>query len=162
MLGKTGTRFFSWDILGARMGNRIDVDTSLFPIVRVTPLGTLTDEDYENMFRQVEALWRRGERFMTITDTRKSGTATARQRTLIGEWMKKNAALTERWSMGSIIIVESTIVRGALTAIEWVAQPRVKSDYVGNWEQAVEKARGILARNGMPGDVILSKLRHAG
>ncbi len=54
------------------------------------------------------------------------------------------------------------LVRGALTAIEWVAQPRVKSDYVGSWEAAVEKARAILARNSTPGDVILAKLRHAG
>jgi hypothetical protein len=144
------------------MQNRIDVDTSLWPIVLVTPYGNLTDADYETMFKTFDALWRRRERMLSLTDTRKSGNATPKQRQRIGEWLKANADTMERCSLGSVVIVESTLVRGALTAIDWISGSKIRSEYVGTWKHAVDKAKEILVKHGLPHEHLIEKLRQAG
>ncbi len=146
----------------APMQHRIDIDTSLWPIVRVTPYGNLTDADYEAMFRSFDALWRRRERMLSLTDTRKSGNATPKQRQMIGEWLKANANTMEQNSLGSVVLVESTLVRGALTAIDWVSGSRIRSEYVGNWNQAVDKVKELLIKHGLPYEYPIEKLRQAG
>lgn len=130
--------------------NTIDVDTSLWPVVVCTPRGNLSDKEYQQMFAAFDELWRRGQKFVTITDTRFNDTATARQRQLIGEWVKKNGPTIQRHSLGSVLIVESAIVRGALTAISWVSQADFSSSYVKNWEQATSATLALLEKAGQP------------
>jgi hypothetical protein len=146
----------------APMQNRIDIDTSLWPVVRVTPYGNLTDADYEAMFKSFDTLWRRRERMLSLTDTRKSGNATPKQRQMIGEWLKTNTNTMERYSLGSVVLVESTLVRGALTAIDWISGSKIRSEYVGNWNQAVDKVKELLIKQGLPYQDLIEKLRQVG
>jgi len=138
--------------------NGIEIDVSLWPVVRCTPRGRVADGDYEAMFARFEKLWAKGDRFFTITDTRFSDRGTALQRQLIGEWMKKNAATIKRHSLGSIVIVESALVRGALTAIGWVAQTDLQSSYVKDWAQASRLAIEGLERAGALNDSLRARL----
>src|SRR5690606_41870075 len=109
--------------------SRIDVDTSAWPVVVITPHGEASDAQYLEMFRKIEGLWKRKEKFLTITDTRFTSVGSARQRQLIGDWMKKNESLTNQYSLGSIIILSSAIGRGAVTAISWTHPPSVATGY---------------------------------
>jgi hypothetical protein len=99
---------------------------------------------------------------LSLTDTRKSGNATPKQRQMIGEWLKANANTMESNSLGSVVLVESTLVRGALTAIDWVSGSRIRSEYVGNWNQAVDKVKELLVKHGLPYEDLTMKLRQAG
>lgn len=139
--------------------NGIEFDTSLWPIVRSTPRGLVTDEHYEQMFREYEKLWKKGEKFLSINDTRFSSSGTPRQRQLIGDWMKRSQANIKHYSLGSVVIVDSTIIRGALTAIGWIAQPDIQSIYVKNWEQAVQAVTKLLEAQGLMTDTLRAKLR---
>ncbi|HSC86129.1 MAG TPA: hypothetical protein VLC09_02615 [Polyangiaceae bacterium] len=114
------------------------------------------------MFAAFDQLWKRGEKFVTITDTRFNETATARQRQLIGEWVKKNGPQIQRCSYGSVLIVESTLVRGALTAIGWVSQNDFTSSYVKDWDAAVKATLAILQKAGVPTAPIATRLADMG
>ena len=134
--------------------SRIEVDISSWPVVVVTPHGEASDAQYMEMFRTIEGLWKRQEKFLTITDTRFSSVGSARQRQLIGDWMKKHEESTNKYSLGSIIIISSALVRGAMTAINWIAQPRIQSIYVGTPEEAYDQARRLLVINGFDPNLV--------
>ncbi len=134
--------------------SRIDVDISAWPVVLITPRGEASDAQYMEMFRTIEDLWRRKEKFLAITDTRFTSVGSARQRQLIGDWMKKHESLTNQYSLGSIIILSSAIVRGALTAINWIAQPRTPSIYVATPEEAYDRARRLLVVQGLDPNIV--------
>lgn len=129
--------------------SRIVVDTSCWPVVLVIPRGEVPDDRYREMFSTFDTLWARKERFLTITDTRHSTQTSARQRQLIAEWMKSKEEQTLTYSLGSIIIISSAIVRGALTAINWIVQPRLASVYVSNTAEAVDQAKSMLLSGGL-------------
>lgn len=133
---------------------RIEVDTSAWPVVFITPRGAASDAQYLEMFRTIEGLWKREEKFLTITDTRFTSVGDARQRQLIGDWVKKNDELASKYSLGSIIILASALVRGAMTAINWIAQPRNPSIYVGSPDEAYDRARRILVVNGLDPNLV--------
>lgn len=137
------------------------VDTTFWPVVRCTPRGDMTDADYQTLFREFQKLWDKGDKFFVITDTRHSSNASAKQRQLIGDWMKANSASIRRTSLGSVVIVESAIVRGALTAINWIAQPDLQNDYVKSWEQALELALKALEKAGLLTDALRARLKKA-
>jgi len=135
--------------------NGISIDVTSWPIVGFTLRGAITDDEFERLFVEVEKYWRRGDRFLTITDTRAAANASARQRQRIGEWMKENQASIRQTSIGSIVILQSVIVRGALTAINWIAQPELPPEYAKDWAQASELATRMLERH----DMLTDKLR---
>ncbi len=137
---------------------RIDVDTSLWPVVICTPRGDLDETHYQKMFDDFDRLWRKGEKFFTITDTRFNDTATAKQRQLIGEWVKKSGPNIKRFSLGSVLIVESALVRGALTAISWVSQQDFASAYAKDWAQAAKATVQLLTQAHVPTDGLEEKL----
>ncbi len=137
--------------------NGISIDATSWPIVTFILRGAISDDEFERLFVEVEKYWRRGDRFLTITDTRGASNASARQRQRIGEWMKENQASIQQTSIGSIVILQSVIARGALTAINWIAQPELPSEYAKDWVQASEMATRMLDRH----DMLTDKLRRA-
>jgi hypothetical protein len=142
-------------------GGSVEVDSASWPIVLVRPRGELSELQYQQMFRAIEALWARKEKFLTITDTRRSGAGSARQRQLIGDWMKTHEEQSNLYSMGSIIIVSSAVVRGAMTAINWIAQPKVPSHFVSSPREAAEHARKFLLASGLRTDRVMELLETA-
>lgn len=141
---------------------RIQLHTDLWPIVRCILQGELTDADYEELFQSFERLWQRREQFFLIIDIRQSANSTPRRRQLIGDWMKENRALIQRYSLGSAVIVDSAILRGALTAINWIAQPETPSDYVRNWEEAAKKALLALEKHQLLTDALRAQVQGRG
>ena len=52
--------------------------------------------------------------------------------------------------LGTFIILDSAIVRGALTAIVWMTDAAKRLSYVPNFEVALEMANATLVANGHP------------
>ena len=147
--------------MSAAPPSAIEVDLSLWPVVRIVPRGLLADDDLRFMFSSFDALWKKEQQFFAITDTRFAQNISARQRQMIGEWMKLNKAPMKKSSLGSVVIVESAIIRGALTAIGWLAQTDPPSEYLKNWEEAMASAVRSLEKHGLMTDNLRSKLKKA-
>lgn len=136
----------------------IVIDLALWPIVRCTPYGRPSDEDLDGLFREYERLWRRGERFLTITDLRFSQNVSGKQRQRIGEWIRENSEAARHCTVGAVVIVESMLVRGALTAINWIAQPEYPTQYAKDWQKAAACAERWLDEGGLLNDRIRGQL----
>jgi len=121
-----------------------DFDVSRWPIVVLTIHGDMTDDEQDQMFSKFEDLWSRGRRFLTVTDASEAGVGNAVQRKRIAEWMKANAERAQRLSLGSIIVIKSDVIRGAMRAIAWISQTDFESEYVADLPRALARARALL------------------
>lgn len=140
----------------------LEINTSLWPIVITTPRGEVTDADFQRLFATFDVFWKRGEQFVTISDTSVIGTVSAKQRQMVGEWLKQNRASIEKLSIGAVLVVESALMRGAMTAIGWVSQSPLDMTYVKNWEQATDAALGLLEKSYLPTAGLRPRLLEAG
>src|SRR6478736_2627825 len=115
-----------------------------FPIAIVTLGASAKRDDYAGLLDAIDRhVIAKREPYVIITDTRGSGGApSADVRKLIGDWMKKNA--TGHTSLGSVTIISSPIIRGALTALYWLFQPPSAQHVAANWDEARDWSVGQL------------------
>jgi hypothetical protein len=100
-------------------------DESAFPLVAVSFDGTSTDAEIDALIglfdRCTARSLRTRRRVAFVFDARKAHVVTAAQRRRVGEWMMQNDASSRATCAGFAFVIPSAIVRGALTAILWIA-----------------------------------------
>ena len=108
---------------------------SLWPIA-IIDIGNANRATYEALFAKVDELViARKQPYVMVTDTRRvTEIPGADVRKFMADWMKKNA--TGHTSLGSVTIVRSALVRGALTALYWIFQPPNPQGVAGTWTEA--------------------------
>jgi hypothetical protein len=117
----------------------------LWPVAIVDIQRGATKEHYVGLLEAVDTkVVARREPYIIVTDAVNMGGAPpADVRKVISEWMKKNAH--GHTSLGSVTIVGSPIIRGALTALYWLFTPPNPQGVAGTWMEArdwaVEKLR---------------------
>lgn len=125
----------------------IDLDISSWPIVVTRPRGGVLQDheltDYLERFR-VEIGKRLGM-YVSVLDLRESPTLTPTQRRTISNGMDNDNA-SQRQCVGAALIFESAIMRGVLTAILWIKQPKHEVKVFGDVEAAKAWGRECLAR----------------
>lgn len=132
--------------------SRISTDTSAWPLVIVTFRGTPRDEDWEAMFAAYDEWYRRREPFHVVNDTfALEGVPNAAQRKLIAEQAREHERMSRKWVVGSATVVRNALIRGALTAITWLAPPAYELTLCGSRAEAIKVAERALARRGLSG-----------
>lgn len=108
----------------------------LWPIA-IIDVGNATKETYVALFAKVDELViARRLPYVMLTDTRRvTEIPGADVRKFMSEWMKKNSV--GHTSLGSVTIVRSSLVRGALTALYWLFQPPNPQGAVMDWPEAL-------------------------
>lgn len=77
----------------------------------------------------------RREPYIMVTDARRmTSVPSADVRKAIAAWMQKNAR--GHTSLGAVTILQSALVRGALTAVYWVFQPPNPQGIAADWTEA--------------------------
>ncbi|HEU4404153.1 MAG TPA: STAS/SEC14 domain-containing protein [Polyangiaceae bacterium] len=100
----------------------ITIDTSGWPLVRITFLGEASDEAFQRYLDEYAALIKRGL-YVTIYDARASRNTKAKNRRLQAEWLRKHDAIVRRNCLGVAFCVSSPLIRGAITAVFWLQPP---------------------------------------
>jgi hypothetical protein len=96
----------------------------LFPLVLTFMSGHARTEDYDRIFRGFEALYERKAKFVVLSDIREiTSVPDAPTRRRIAEWSQAQESFTRQYHLGTAMIVRSAVVRGALTAINWLTRP---------------------------------------
>lgn len=73
---------------------------------------------------RIDALYRRGERFATLVDTRRmEAMPTAADRGFLAEWQNRTVELILRYNVINVTVVDSALMRGALSAMNWLFPP---------------------------------------
>lgn len=107
------------------------VQTDLWPFV-VSKLPSRIDEAELERFMAIhDGLLARHELYVTLTDCTgitEIPSATVRKR--IGDWNKRIEADIRRFNVATAIVLSNTLVRGALTALHWLAPPPQPTELV--------------------------------
>jgi hypothetical protein len=125
----------------AHAGSRPDGvtwDDVTWPVVRIA-LRDGKDERFLWMLQQFERLFARRQKYVLLIDTTALSTIpSAETRHAIGKWQKAHQAETKAWCAGSAILVSSRLVRGAMTAMNWVNEPVIAQFYPATRREALD------------------------
>jgi hypothetical protein len=126
----------------------------------------LDDSMLDRFFQTYEAVMARGQRFVTVTDaTAVASRPTPVVRRRLAEWTSKVEKDLIVLSVGDARVVESALIRGAMTAIGWVHQHPIEQKWFTKTEDALELAIGRLDSAGVAvppeARVLLSRPRTA-
>lgn len=89
----------------------------------------------------------RDQPFVSLVDARRLTSApSAKVRRTIADWENLNAERGSRFNRGVVVVTESALVRGAMTALQWLSPPRVPTTYEATIEAGESWARARLAK----------------
>jgi hypothetical protein len=122
-------------------------DTSDWPIFLVTsPRAVLSlEETVAHMRCVTEIGFARGEPFVLLFDARNAPRHNAAQRRIVADEMKRSQRLFPGLALGVGIVLRSSLDRGIVTAINWLAGPPYP---IGVFESVIKAkvwARALLA-----------------
>lgn len=123
-------------------GKTIVTRTDTWPIVVSAIYGK---EHSEAMLREAYALWTelmlRGPHVLIMDMTLGTAGATAAQRARVAAWIEANAALLKaKRQLAHIFVCDSAVVRGVITAVEWLRPPVNPHYTTRNLDEAVDQA----------------------
>jgi hypothetical protein len=128
----------------------IRIDESRFPLIVVTFVGSQDEAEFSAYLEGMTAFAERRLRAVTVFDATRAGPTPATQRARQGAWLKKYRSIIQEYSCGSVFVIRSPLVRGALTAILWIAPIPGAHTVVGTLEEAERWAVERLRAEGVP------------
>jgi hypothetical protein len=137
-----------------------DFREDLLPISLLVTRRTLRVDDVEPIFEHYRELCRRRIQFVSISDVRAAQQIPdAKTRQRIAEAALGFKAVSEHWSLGAGIVLESTVIRCVLMAIEWIARPKTPTAYFRNMPDAIDWAIARLDDARIPVTVAIRDFR---
>jgi hypothetical protein len=127
---------------------RVVIDDSKWPrVYAIWPPQELSDEAFEEMVMAMSALSKRGQRYVVIHDARRAARPTPKQRALAAKQQKLDAEMSKRFIVGTALVVSSTIIASAVTAINWIAPPPFPQKVFSKLDDAEAWATAQLAKH---------------
>ncbi len=124
------------------------VDFSAFPLVLEKVVAPVRQPHVAEMAWIYDRAFERQQPFVTISDARGATDADARYRRAAGEYTGKIAELSRRYTVASILVVDSVIARSVITAIFWWQAPVTRVEVVGTIAEAADLAEKLWAGRG--------------
>lgn len=126
----------------------ITVDSSSWPLVRVTYIDSVDDARFDAYVREQAALLERREPYVILFDATESGMPNARQRQRMAEYSRDHEEELRRYCKRGVFVIPNSVIRGALTAILWVQPlpfPHSVVSSVSEAEQILDAERRLFA-----------------
>lgn len=102
-------------------GAGVTLDFSSPPIVEIAIVGLVDDADFRRYLDDVFSPIAYGNPYALLFDARRAGLASARQRRMQAEGIRQHELGLARHCRGAAFVIDSAAIRGALTAILWIA-----------------------------------------
>lgn len=93
---------------------------SRWPIIEITNPSTTTDSEWNELIAQITRVIQRDQPFAMINDVRVGPPPPAKQRKAIAAMYQENLALVKKNWRGTAIITSSSLIKGAITAMNWL------------------------------------------
>jgi hypothetical protein len=123
----------------------ITVDKSRFPIVLVWFGRTYTEAEWTGSLAAIDDLTRGPRKFVVLNVSRPDmDTPTARHRKLIADWNVAYVESGRTTILGWGSVIDSTVLRGVLTALTWVTKFPYEMTTLSSIEQGLEWAQKLL------------------
>jgi hypothetical protein len=116
-------------LIGAR-GEPL-ISTARFPLVNVTmPAGAMSDDGLRSLLARIDQLVAERKRIALVVDYRPlNEVPNPTQRAELARWMRETARGNQDVIIATAHVVASTLLRGAITAVNWIQRP-VTPQYV--------------------------------
>ncbi len=109
-------------VSGPPTGVGLVFDVSMWPLVVITMPPVMVEEDIAYMRECYERVFAAGNRHALIVDTTKiARVPQATMRRQLKEFEDSKRPIIRKKNIGSAIIIQSAIVRGAYTALRWIS-----------------------------------------
>ncbi len=103
----------------------IEIDESAFPLVRIAFVGVPTDAQFDEylafLSKNLDRCAKTGRKCAILFDASRAGLVTASVRQKQAHWMRTHEERSARFCVGYAFVIQSALIRGALTAILWLA-----------------------------------------
>lgn len=130
-------------------GPKIIVDTSCFPLILHTMCAGYGRLDLEQMFRTYDGLMNGKRRYaIVIHFPLDVALMTAAERRLVSDWWIPRRETIGQMNVMFAMVLESSILRGALTALLWMVQPPNPCRVAQSTAEGVEMCIEALAAAG--------------
>lgn len=134
------------------VGGGFVVDATHWPLLleRMPVVFPNDDDTLDAWIAHVEAVMaKHASPFVMVVDALPTKvTANAHARKRMADWLSESDAY-RRHCLGTIFIVGSPMIRGAVTAINWLTRPNPPRTMVGSMSDALAESRVLLARAGL-------------
>ena len=124
-------------------------DASNLPLLRVTFAGVIDDDAFRIYLGEYQAVLQRGKPYAVLIDATTAGVPTSAQRKLQADFIRENAVVMGAVCLGGAFVIQSTLVRGALTAILWLQPMPFRHVVVSTLAEGEAWCRGRLAGSGV-------------
>lgn len=125
----------------------IEVDETRWPLVVIRwPEGKITDADVAEFLETSRGHLARAERFASLHDGVRASGLDGKQRKQMGDHITSNRARLERWHAAAAIVAPSPVIRGIITAVNWLAPPPFPQRSFASAVEAERWLREMLAR----------------
>lgn len=124
--------------------NAIILDFSTLPVFEVRYIGTVDDTTFQRYLDDLVSVLSARKPYVLLADATRSGAPSARQRQLQAEVIRVHEAGFARYCRGAAFVIDSALIRGALTAILWLQKLPYEHAIVPTRGEALTWLRGRL------------------
>jgi hypothetical protein len=133
----------------ARESYVVRVTDETMPIICFQSAGLTTEAQLAAVQPVYDRIYQRKAPFITVSDARFADHSAA-QRRMWAAWLASGMAQdVHNNAVGTVVILDSALLRGALVALNWITPPKIPQDVAADWNEAIVQARGIAEHNGM-------------
>lgn len=109
-----------------------------------------TEQALKDAYASWTSFMHRGPHVLIMDMTAGTAGATAAQRAKVAEWIEANdELLRSKKQLAHIMVVNSAVVRGVITAVFWLRPPANPHHVVSNLDEAVDRAVSVLSQAGI-------------
>lgn len=131
----------------------IVIDERMKPVLITTWFGEATVKIIDEYFDWNDARMARaratGERLVIMSDTHLIDRPTPMVRKRIAERTKASSPDYAKATIGSVIVIENALVRGAVTALGWILPSLSESRFVASIDEGVDYCQTLLEKEGL-------------
>jgi hypothetical protein len=124
-------------------------DATTLPLLRITFAGSVDDDAFRAYLGEYRAVLSQGKPYAVLLDASDAGVPSSAQRKLQADFIRDNAVVMGAVCVGGAFIIQSTLVRGALTAILWLQPMPFRHVVVGTVAEGEAWCRGRLTAAGI-------------
>jgi hypothetical protein len=122
------------------------VSDAMMPVVCLQAVGRSTRADIDAVHPAYVRAYARRQPLIAISDARLA-IHDAQQRKLLSEWSRETLALDRGCTLATIILLDNPLLRGALTALNWLTPPTIRQIAVADPAGAISCAQELAARH---------------
>ncbi len=125
----------------------ISLDFGTLPIFEISYVGTVDDATFQRYLDDLVSVLSMRQPYVLLADATGSGAPTAKQRRMQADLIREHEAGFARYCSGAAFVIESALIRGALTAILWAQKLPYDHTVVRTRQEGLVWLKAKLATN---------------